>query len=160
AIYHLRRAVRLAPERRQLRTVLGDAEEYFGTEGQPTIPWYPRPDVIVAALWAVWTSFWLLLAARGQLRRTIALVTLVMVGVVLVGGWWWAERRSSESEAVVVRPVTVRRIPSLSAQPWIQVDPATAVRVELSYQDFYLVSTSTGIQGWVPRASLWILGEH
>ncbi|MFW5694162.1 MAG: hypothetical protein ACOCYB_03265 [Alkalispirochaeta sp.] len=160
AIYHLRRAVRLAPERRRFRAVLSDAEEYFGMEGQPTIPWYLRPDLVVGALWLAWTVFWGLLTVRGRLRRTIALVTLLMVGVVLLGGWWWTEQRARESEAVVVRPVTVRRIPSLTAQPWIQVESATAVRVELSYEDFYLVSTSNGIQGWVPRASLWILGEH
>jgi hypothetical protein len=160
ALYHLRRAVRLAPERRQFRQVLDDSETYFGMENQPTIPWFIRPDVIVAALWLVWTAFWLLLAVRRKLRRTIALVTLLMLGVVLVGGLWWSQQRAMQTEAVVVRPVTVRRIPSLTAQPWIQVDSATAVRVELSYEDFYLVSTSTGIQGWVPRASLWILGEH
>ncbi len=160
AVYHLRRAVRLAPERRQFRAVLEDAEAYFDTESQLAIPWYVRPDYTVLALWLVWSVFWLVLAIRGELRRTITLVTLLMVGVVLVGGWWWSQRRAGESEAVVVREVTVRRIPSLTAQPWIQVDPAAAVQVELSYEDFYLIRTSTGIQGWVPAASLWILGEH
>ncbi|MFW5827500.1 MAG: tetratricopeptide repeat protein, partial [Alkalispirochaeta sp.] len=104
AMYHLRRAVRLAPERSRFRAVLSDAEEYFDMDTQSTIPWYVRPDSMVAALWVVWTLFWLLLAVRGRLRRTIALVTLVMVGVVLIGGWWWSVRQAGESEAVVVRP--------------------------------------------------------
>ena len=160
AIFHFRRAVRLAPERSDFRAVLTDVEQYFGMNDQPAIPWYPRPDLFVAALFLVWTLFWVLLAIRGRLRRTIGLVALLMIAAILAGGWWWSARQDATLEAVVVDTVTVRRIPDSTAQPWIQVASATAVTVELSYNEFYLVRTAAGVTGWVPRSALWIQGEH
>jgi hypothetical protein len=160
AIYHLRLAARLAPELRRFRSTLATAEDYFGADASLDVPVHPRPDLFIFVLSLVWTVAWVLLSVRGRLRRTIGLVTLAMVGVVLLAGWGWSYRLATIDEAVVARPVTVRRIPDMTAQPWLQIDPSTVVRVELSYEEFLLIRTTAGVNGWIPESAVWVLGEH
>lgn len=160
AMYHLRLAARRAPDSSRFRSTLAVAEEYFGADSSLDVPVHPRPDAFVLALFLIWTVAWILLSVRGRLRRTIGLVTLGMVGVLLLAGWAWSYRLATIDEAVVARPVTVRRIPDLTAQPWLQIDPSTVVRVELSYEDFLLIRTTAGVNGWVPASSVWVLGDH
>lgn len=157
ATYHLRAAVRRAPERAALREALRQAEEYFATTDQPGIAWYARSDLIVLTLLLLWSLFWGLLAVRGALRRTIALISLGMVALVFAGALGWSRWHEGMSEAVVLNEATVRRIPDSSAQPWLQLQPATAVSVELRFEGFYLVRTTAGVAGWVNEASLWML---
>ena len=159
AMFHFRRAVRLAPEVQRFRAVLSEAQEYFGVGSQTSIAWYLRPDLLVLALMLVWTGFWLLLAFHGRVRRTLGLVTLFMLAIVLAGGWWWSARQAAVEEGIVRETVTVRRIPDHEARPWLQLSAASAVRVELSYQEFYLVRTAAGVTGWVPRTALLIQGD-
>lgn len=160
AMYHLRLAARLAPEFRRFRNTLATAEDYFGADAALDVPIHPRPDAFALGLFFAWTIAWVLLSVRGRLRRTISLVTLGMVGILLLAGWGWSYRLATIDEAVVARPVTVRRIPDLTAQPWLQIDPSTVVRVELSYDNFLLIRTTAGVNGWVPDSAVWVLGQH
>lgn len=159
AVFHLRSAVRLAPERGDFRSVLAATQQYFETVEQPAIPWYPHPDYFAVAVFGIWTLLWLVLSARGRTRRAVGLVVLVVLGTVVSAGWLWAGVQADVTEAVIVEDVTVRRIPDGTAQPWLQAAAATAVTVELSYEDFYLVRTAAGVTGWVPGNSLWIQGR-
>ena len=157
ATYHLRSAVRGSPERRTFRDTLQAAEEYFATTDQPSIAWYLRSDLIVLALLVLWSGFWAILALRAALRRTIALISLGMIALILGGGLGWSGWHEGIAEAVVLDEAIVRRIPDLSAQPWLQLEPATAVSVELRFEGFYLVRTTAGVAGWVNEAALWML---
>ncbi|MCG8479543.1 MAG: hypothetical protein MI724_10640 [Spirochaetales bacterium] len=160
AMFHLRRAVRLAPHRGPFRQALADAERYFAVAEQPAIPWYPRPDWFFVATLSLWSGFWVLLSLRGRVRRTLALVSVAMVAVALAGGWLWASRQISVPEGVVTRDAIVRRIPDYTARPWINLSPATAITVELSYDDFYLARTAAGVTGWVPHTAIRIDGAR
>ncbi len=160
AMYHLRRAVRLAPHRELFRRTLADAERYFAVVEQPAIPWYPRPDWFFVATLTLWSGFWVLLSLRRRVRRTLALVSVAMVAVALAGGWFWASRQISVPEGVVTREAIVRRIPDYTARPWINLSPATAITVELSYDDFYLARTAAGVTGWVPHTAIRIDGAR
>jgi hypothetical protein len=155
ATYHLRRAVRLAPQRAQFRDALAASSDYFALEDQVPIPRYPRPDYLVLALIVLWTAFWGVLSARRRLRNTLSLVGIGMLIVLVIGtlGWSWSVDR--REDGVVRRPVHVRRIPDESAVPWIGLSTAQAVEIELQYESFYLVRTQAGMTGWVPRAAVW-----
>jgi len=151
AMYHLRRAVRLAPERRDFRTALAAAETWFGLEEQLPMPRYIRPDIFIVGLIVLWTVFWVMLFFRKRLRTTLSLVAIGMVMVVLVGGAVWSWNLDRQRDGVITEVVHLRRIPDAGAVPWVRLGAAHAVRIELEYEDFYLVRTQTGINGWVPR---------
>jgi hypothetical protein len=155
ATYHLRRAVRLAPQHARFRETLGAAATYFGLEEQVPIPRYLRPDYLVLALIVLWTAFWGVLSARRRLRNTLSLVGIGMLIVLTVGTFVWSWNVDRRDDGVVRRPVHVRRIPDESAVPWIGLSTAQAVEIELQYEEFYLVRTQAGMTGWVPRAAIW-----
>lgn len=151
AVYHLRRALRLAPEREDFRVALRETESYFGMEEQIPVPRYLRPDAFVVALIALWSAFWILLYFRHRLRTTIGLVGIGMVMVIAFAGYIWSLNLDGQREGVVKEEVHLRRIPDSGAVPWIRLAEGQAVRIELEYEDFYLVYNQTGTNGWVPR---------
>lgn len=155
ATYHLRRAVRLAPEREEFRQALLSASEYFGLDEQVGIPRYIRPDYFVLILVVLWTAFWTVLASRRRLRNTLSLVGLGMAIVVAIGGTVWSWNLDQQRDAVVREAVHVRRIPDSTAVPWIGLHQAQAVRIELEYESFYLVRTQSGMTGWIPQETVY-----
>jgi len=154
ATYHLRRAVRLAPEEQLFRDALEGASTYFSLDEQVPIPAYPRPEYFIIAAIVLWTAFWIVFASRRRLRNVLSLVGIVMILVVVLGGLGWSWNLDRQRDGVVREAVHVRRIPDTSAVPWIGLSMAQAVRIDLEYQDFYLVETRTGITGWVPRSTI------
>ncbi|MFP4151220.1 MAG: hypothetical protein ACLFR8_12035 [Alkalispirochaeta sp.] len=154
ATYHLRRAVRLAPEERLFRDALEAANAHFTLDEQVPIPVYPRPDYFVIAAIILWTAFWIVFASRRRLRNVLSLVGIVMLLVIVLGGLGWSWNIDRQRDGVVREAVHVRRIPDSSAVPWIGLSVAQAVRIDLEYQDFFLVETRTGITGWVPRSRI------
>jgi hypothetical protein len=160
AIYHLRRAVRLAPARDDFRSALRDAEAFFELENQPRIPSPMGPDPAMIGLAVTWTLGWGFGGARRSAFRTGAVVSLAVATILFAGAWAWAASRASVSEGVVSSEVTVRRIPDRRAQAWVRLTPASVVRVELSYSEFYLVRTPSGVGGWVPQNALLIQGDQ
>lgn len=158
-VYHLRRAVRLAPLQADFRTALEIASAYLEATDQPRIPRIPHPDLFAIVTLVLWSMFWVFFTARGRVRRTLALVTVAILVALAGGAWLWADIERGQREGVVTHETIVRRIPDLTASPWIQLSPATALEVELSYNDFYLVRTASGVTGWIPRRTLWLHGE-
>jgi hypothetical protein len=151
ATYHLRRAVRLAPEDRAFRAALVAAEDYFDLEEQIDLPGYIRPDIFIIGLIVLWTAFWIFLFFRRRLRTTLGLVGIGMIMIVTAGGLVWSWNLDRQRDGVVTEEVHVRRIPDIGAVPWVRLEEAHAVRVELEYDDFFLIRTRTGLNGWVPR---------
>jgi hypothetical protein len=158
AVYHLRRAARLVPENAYVRSALVQALDYLETPDQIDLPVAVRPDFFFIAFLLLWTGFWLLLLLKPTLPRTITLISILMVGVLFSAGFIWAYRVENRPEGMVQRDVTVRRIPDLTAEPWLELLPATVVHIELSYDEFYLVRTSSGVTGWVSRRDVRGLG--
>lgn len=154
ATYHLRRAVRLAPDNERFREAMERSSRYFGLSDQVPIPRYPRLDYFILALLVLWTMFWIVLSARRRLRNTLGLVVVVMgfVGVGVGAIWSWSLDR--QIEGVVREEIHVRRIPDETAVPWIALTEAQAVRIELLYDDFFLVRTRAGMTGWVPQEAV------
>lgn len=160
AVYHLRRASRLAPERRDFQNALNDAVEYFELTDQIALPAALRPDLLILLLLVLWSLFWLLLLARSALWRSISLVSVVMVGVIVLVGVIWSVQVASRPEGIVRRELSVRRIPDESAEPWVLLEPITTVQIELSYNEFYLVRTGSGVTGWVPQNDIRRFGVY
>ncbi len=160
AIFHLRRAVRLAPEQRKFREASLLAREYFQLPDQLGIPFGVRPDIFILLLLALWSAFWLVLLARSALPRSISLVSMIMAAVIVGSGLAWSIHVAVRPEGIVREEVTVRRIPDNSAEPWVQLDPVTTVQIELSYEQFHLVRTGTGVTGWVPQNTVRRLGSN
>lgn len=158
AVYHLRRAARLAPEKRPFRTALYEASDYFGIPDQLELPGAVRSDLFLLLFFGLWTIFWVLLLKRSSLGRSIGLVSLVMAGVLVLAGLFWSLRMEQTPEGVATTTAAVRRIPDESADPWVEIQPAQPVRIELSYDRFYLIRTGSGISGWVPKLEIWRLG--
>ncbi|SIQ64267.1 Oxygen tolerance [Alkalispirochaeta americana] len=157
-VYHLRRAARLAPEKSAFREALQEASLYFDIPDQLELPAAVRPDFFFLALFAVWTLFWMLLLKRSSLGRSIGLVSLLMAGVFILAGLVWSLGAEKAPEGVATATVAVRRIPDESADPWVEIQPAQPVKIELSYDQFYLIRTGSGLSGWVPKLDIWRLG--
>ncbi len=153
-MYHLRRAIRLAPEQRLFRNALAGAEDYFGLEEQIEVPGYIRPDFFILTLIVLWTIFWGFLFSRRRLRTTLSLVAIAMIMIATAGGLAWSWNLNRQRDGIVTEEVHVRRIPDRGAAPWVRLEAANAVRVELEYDDFYLIRTQTGLNGWVPRGTV------
>lgn len=158
AVFHLRRAARLVPEHAGFREALQSATDYFDAPDQINVPYSIRPDLFFLLLFVAWTAVWAVLLAKPALPRSITLATLLMVMVLVAGGSLWSIQVASREEGIVRREVTVRRIPDNSADPWVRLDPVTTVQIELSYEEFYLVQTGSGVTGWVPRDDIRSFG--
>lgn len=154
ATYHLRRAVRLAPDNPAFRSALDSASDHFDLNEQVPIPSYPRLDYFIIGLMMLWTIFWFVLSARRRLRNTLGLIVVVVAFVAVGAGALWIWSLDRQQDGVIREAIHVRRIPDMSATPWIALAQAQAVRIELQYEGFYLVRTQTGMTGWVPRDAI------
>lgn len=154
AVFHMRRAVRLVPESELFRSALEETRRYFDLPDDFPIPRYPRPAGVLLAFFGIWALFFVVLFLRGKEWRAIALLSLFLLLVVTAGGFVWSLRVNRTPEATVLQEVTVRRIPVPEASPWVQLEPATIVMVELGYEEFYLIRTGTGVTGWVPVSAV------
>lgn len=158
AVYHLRRAARLAPEESTFRRAYTAYLEYAQPPDQIGLPVAVRPDIPILVLLVLWSAIWFVLLARSAVLRSIVLVSLVMATIIAGATLVWSLHVASQYEGIVRHEVTVRRIPDSSAEPWVQLNPVTTLNIELSYDDFFLVRTSSGVTGWVPQRDILELG--
>ncbi len=154
AVAHFRRAVRIVPESERFRDALAQTYLYFGLRDEFPIAGFLRPLWIFLGLFALWTVFFLTLYRRGGARRVIVLLSLIIFQLVALGGLIWSLRVSGTPEATLVQEATIRRIPDLEASPWVQLETATVVMVELAYEEFYLIRTGSGVTGWIPVSAV------
>ncbi len=156
--FHLRRAVRLDSRNEQFRTALARADGFIDDGETLPVPRYPQRNIFFLVFLGLWTLFWVLLLLRHSVARALSLLTIIMLGIGSGGAALWTWNLSSVREGVVRQEVTVRRIPDSSAEPWLQLDPGMPVIVDLSYDQFYLIRTTSGVTGWVPVRAIWYEG--
>lgn len=155
AVFHLRRSARLAPELPQSRRVLEAVEQQHEIDA-PHLPVGVRTDFLLGVLVIVWTALWWVAKLHAGPGRVITSVMLVLMLGVTGGAFFWSRSVAFAPEATVIESAVVRRIPDDRATPWLTLDAATSVEMVLAYQDYRLVRTRHGNEGWVHRLDLLV----
>ncbi|MFP4408819.1 MAG: hypothetical protein ACLFPW_09890, partial [Spirochaetaceae bacterium] len=100
-----------------------------------------------------------LLPFRAKGQRVI-FGTLFLI-LTLLGGllFFQAVRIESQARGVVgAESARMLRIPEPDADTWLTLPQGTAVEVELRHQEFVLVRTGLGVEGWLEAEELLLGG--
>ena len=160
AVHGLREAVRYSQDRREFRELLLSLEEEYGLERQIEVPRFLDPDTVLIGLLLlcnVGLPLVVLLPFRAKGKRVIA-VTLFFI-LTGVGTLVFLQARDFENQPRgVVRTPEARmlRIPEPDADTWLYLPEGSAVQVELRHQEFVLVRTGVGVEGWLEAEQLYL----
>ena|GEM_PF-3276730 len=158
-VYNLRKALRLRPANTGFRAELQAVQDLYQLNQQFHIPMVPRTDLWLVIGFVIWVVLWFLSLIPARAIRAIATFVVVLTGLVVAGTGVWSVTVTDMPEATVLDDVVIRRIPDSQARPWVTVEGATTVMVELGYDQFYLIRTRSGVEGWVPTSAVLFEGE-
>lgn len=160
AVHGLREAVRYAQDRREFRELLLSLEEEYGLERQVEVPRFLDPDTALIGLlllFNVGLPLVVLLPFKAKGKRVIA-VTLFFI-LTGMGTLVFLQARHFENQPRgVVRAPEARmlRIPEPDADTWLSLPEGSAVQVELRHEEFVLVRTGVGVEGWLEAEQLFL----
>ena len=152
AVYHLRESVRLAPQFATGWQALRAVERRAGLERQVEPFRFPHPDYFaVAVLVLVYAAAGLQVLMWRTRRGIVAILLALTVGVLVLTGGALGYSLYTRSRNVAVISVTqapLTKIPDAQAQTWLSLPAGTAVTPVARYQDFVLIRTGYGVEGW------------
>ncbi|MDR1626012.1 MAG: tetratricopeptide repeat protein [Spirochaetia bacterium] len=158
SIFWLRRAVFRNPSVSFIKERLGEAEKTL-THAAPV------PAVHPDAFFALFALF---LCAACALPWFVKKRTSLFAGLVVLlaaagfsaGGIAWQSALRGRDWAVVMGGgASMRKIPLPGASEWIRLAEGTALDIESRSGNFALVSTGSGIRGWIEEDTLWFSTE-
>jgi hypothetical protein len=163
SVYAAREAVRLNPSSGGIRATQMLIERAAGLDRSVPTPHLVHPDLVFAVLAGVVNLLLVLLAFAGRtkhLRRAgllaIGQILLGVIAVALLIGLLMTASTHEEQVGVVLSELSLRRIPSQTAESWLILDAGTAVDLVSQKDGFVLVRTDLGLEGWVDMdAILW-----
>ncbi|MFW6251470.1 MAG: tetratricopeptide repeat protein, partial [Alkalispirochaetaceae bacterium] len=162
AVHGFREAVRFDQSDRDRRALLRSVEEEYGLEEQVGVPRFVDPDLALIGLLLFFNlglPLMVLLPFRAKGQRVI-FGTLFLI-LTLLGGllFFQAVRIESQARGVVgAESARMLRIPEPDADTWLTLPQGTAVEVELRHQEFVLVRTGLGVEGWLEAEELLLGG--
>jgi hypothetical protein len=152
AVYHLRESVRRAPQFATGWQALRAVERRAGLERQVEPLRFPHPDYFVLAIIAlVYVAAGLQVLMWRTKRGLVAILLALSLGaIVLTGGavGYSLYTRSRNVAVISVTQAPVTKIPDVRAQPWLSLPAGTAVTPVARYEDFVLIRTGYGVEGW------------
>ncbi len=158
AVYLLRTALVLRPVFRQAHQALDFVESARGLNRQFSRPRTVHPDGPLLAMILLWYLVAVLIVVprkRRSARYAIAVIVTSLTVLIAIGGFAYALHQRIQPMAVVgEREAGLRRIPEEAAQTWLMLDPGTAVLPLTTRDEFVLIRTGYGIDGWIPMDQL------
>ncbi|TVR05257.1 MAG: hypothetical protein EA403_03230 [Spirochaetaceae bacterium] len=158
SVYLLRTALVLRPVFRHAHHALDFVESARGLNRQFSRPRTVHPDGPLLAVILLWYLVAVLIVVprkRRSARYAIAVIVTALMLLVAIGGFAYALHQRNQAIAVVgEREAGLRRIPEQGAQTWLTLDPGTAVLPLTTRDEFVLIRTGYGIDGWIPMDQL------
>jgi hypothetical protein len=160
SVFAARESIRVAPVFGRARELLETVELSAGIDRSVPPPHLVHPDHMFVALAILVNAFFVGMAlTRRRGRRGWVVIAGILVVLLAAGattGLVTAAMRHNEQLGVVRGDVTLRRIPGSGADGWLPVRAGSAVRVVAGRDNYLLVRTVLGLEGWVEvRDLLW-----
>ncbi len=154
AIYYLNNAIRFDPTNRVMRQTLAWMEQRLSLTRQIEPPWSVNPDLMLIIVAILFNLTCVLLAISGAGkggRYVIVLVFAVLLTLAAGGGLVYSISTQNDEIGVVGRDAgNLLKIPRPDATSWLELPRGTTVRILLDSNNFYLVRTGYGVEGWLP----------
>jgi hypothetical protein len=160
ALFHLREAIKIDPQNRSTRQVLGELERNLSLKSQVSpgrALHVNSPFVFVIIFCNLWI-FSLAVLLRFRRGGLFILSALLFIGLIGAGGiFLFALAERGKPVAVVADGrASLKKIPVDQAQEWMSLDVGTSLLVTGSAQDYYLVKTGLGLEGWIKDDSVLV----
>ncbi len=124
---------------------------------QYPLPEFFNPDISFILLLVFFNLFFatlILRAFRGPVNLLLASLLMATLAVCSGGLLLHSLVVSRETLGVIAKDVTSHRIPRSTARDWVVLPEGLAVKVEQQSDDFCLVRTAYGAEGWIGMDSL------
>lgn len=155
AVFHLRRAAVQSPGTGFFREALLAVEKHGGLLRQTPVPSI-HPDFFfiffIVSFLAACTLPWLV-KRRGVLLISF-IIFLLPIGLSLGGAAYQAAERNSRWGVVAAEGTVMRKIPLPNSSEWLYLQEGTSVGVRGHSDNFILVRTGFGVEGWVDAKKL------
>lgn len=156
SVFAAREAVRLNPGASRIRLMQTLIEQTAGLDRSVPVRHRFHPDVAFFALAAAVNLFGIVMAfsvSPGRnVRRGLISILRILVGTSVIAGCVLlavAARTHDTQVGVVKEDVSLRRIPSVTAEIWLNLEAGTAVDVVTNQDGFVLIRTNLDLEGWV-----------
>ena len=157
SVYAAREAIRLAPRLPVMRGLLSTVEGSASLNRSVAPRHIVHPDLFFAMLAASVNAVAVLTALAWRRKRGLFLLGQLVTGIlVLVSlvGLIATSMVFGEQLGVVTSDYNLRRIPTEESAGWLVVPEGTAVDIASTHDQFVLVKTAAGLEGWVSGGQL------
>ena len=153
AIHYLRRSLRLAPGDRQAQEALQLLEDGYDLAGQVAPPFPVHPDGVFVLLLILANATLVMGALVLRTKRVQFLISLVLLAILTIGCLaFFLGRLLGESRSVGVvigEQSELYRVPEEDSKSWFELPAGTSLWIRGRVKRYYLVETSSQIEGWV-----------
>ncbi|MBF9017826.1 MULTISPECIES: BatD family protein [unclassified Oceanispirochaeta] len=157
AVASLRKALYMSNSNVQVQNTLESLEENLGLDNQIDLSVLMSPNLvfflfILTVNLLLVTIAWLLIK-NSSLPVFLLLVlslTVLGTGTELVRSIWLLNR----NEAVVRQDVAIKKIPEVRGSSWITIQEGTSVELVSDYENFTLIRSAYGLEGWILKKDL------
>lgn len=157
SVYAVREAIRFAPGSSGIRSTALLIERTAGLERTVPPLHLVHPDTLFFALAVAVNLFFVGLSLVQSRHRGVFAIVTILLGVVvaaLIVGLAMSVSAHDEQVAVALNHLSLRRIPSSTAESWLELPPGTAVERMGREGGFVLVRSDLGLEGWAPLSDL------
>lgn len=157
AVASVRKAFFLSNGSSQVRNTLESLEENLGLENQMVLSVLISPNLVFILF--VFSFNLLLICISWLLVKNSAipiLFILLFSLIIMVSGTELIRSALllNRQEAVVRQDVSIRRIPEIGGSSWITVQEGTSVELISDYENFTLIRSAYGLEGWILKRDL------
>ncbi|TVQ23930.1 MAG: hypothetical protein EA382_09015 [Spirochaetaceae bacterium] len=160
SVYAARESVRFAPDVAWSRELLARIEHASGLVRTVPPPHVAHPNIFFVTLVGAVNALLIAIGLFGRRRRSLVILAWLVAGIVSAGslaGLIVTTAHQNSQLAVLRSDYTMKRIPDVASDGWLEISRGSAVRVVSQHGGFVLVRTALELEGWIEVAEvLWV----
>lgn len=157
AVASMRKAFFLSNGSSQVRSTLDSLEENLGLENQMILSVLISPNLVFILFILFFNFLFICITWLSVKNSSLPILfilffslTIIVSGTELIRSVLLLNRQ----EAVVRQDVSIRRIPEIGGSSWITVQEGTSVELISDYENFTLIRSAYGLEGWILKRDL------
>ncbi len=164
AIYYILAAERinpLFPELQDIKRYLAGDEDTYTKQAKPVGP--INPDYLFLGIIIVINLLFYYLLKYKKTRKIVSLSVVIIIIIFLCMlsiSFVYLVRKNTQPIGVVkTEKVQVRKVPTEMAFDWLELNQGYSVYIKSHWEDMFLIETEYGLEGWIEKESLMVLGD-
>lgn len=157
AVASMRKSFFISNGNSQVRNTLESIEDNFDLENQMDLSLLMSPNLIFFLFILSFNFLFICISWLFTKNSSIPILLILLFSLTTLASATELLRTAllfNRQEAVVRQDVDIRRIPEIAGSSWITVQEGTSVELISEYENFTLIRSSHGLEGWILKKDL------